>query len=406
MIFKSAILNDLALADVKVLDLGDSIACNYCTRLLADYGADVIKIEVPGYGDPTRNVGPFPGDLPDSEMSGLFIHLNGNKRGVTLDITTSSGGRIFRDLVKRSDIVVEGFDPGYLATIGFSDETLREFNPGLVHTAITPFGQTGPYSGYKATDVGIFAMSGRMYVHGLPDEMPLSYGPNVVWYQVATTAAVATMGALFGSRLHGIGQMVDIAAIEALAGNVDNRPLFYEYTGLKTSRHRWPGGVPQGAYPCKDGYIVFGVGYDRYFQRLCEAMGRPDIYEDPRWANSQARSDNSEEFEAILIGWTMEFTKEDIFELCQAHRVMCAPLLSFEELFRNPQLVAREYFLENQYDNAGSFTETGAPFKMTESPWRFYRRAPLLGEHNAQVYCKELGYSGDDLASLRASGVI
>ena len=399
-------MEDQALSDVQVLDLGDSIACTYCARLLADYGADVIKIEPPIHGDPTRRIGPFPDDLPDPEAGGLFIHLNGNKRSVTLDITTPAGGRILKDLVERCDILVEGFHPGYLSTLGLAYETLSEVNSGLVHTSITPFGQTGPYRGYKATDVGALAMSGRMYAHGLPDEMPLAYAPDVIWYQVGTTAAVASMGALFASRLHGIGQQVDVSAMEALVGNVDNRLLFYEYTGVKTSRQRWPGGVPQGAYPCRDGYVVFGVGYDRYFRRLCEAMGRPDICEDPRWATSQARAENSEEFEAILIGWLMEHTKREVFQVCQAHRVMCAPLLSFEELFHDPQLVAREYFVETVHSKVRRLVETGAPFKMTESPWRVHRPAPLIGEHNSQVYRDELGYSQKDLVRLRANGVI
>lgn len=397
---------DQALSDVRVLDLSNNVAGAYCTRLLADYGADVIKIEPPFHGDPSRRTGPFPNDLPDPEKSGLFIHLNGNKRGITLDIASSAGGQILKDLVNRSDILVETFTPSYLPSLGLGYGDLESVNPKLVMTSITPFGQTGPYSNYKSTDVGVFAMSGRMYVHGLPDQAPLPYAPDVIWYQVGTTAAAATMGALFTSRVQGIGQQVDVSALEALIGNVDNRPLFYAYTGVKTPRQRWPGGIPQGAYPCRDGYVVFGVGYDLYFRRLCDAMSRPDIYQDPRWATIQARTENAEEFEAIFIGWLMEHSKGEVFQLCQAQRVMCAPVLSFEEMMQDPQLVARSFFAKTDHPKIGRLPTTGAPFRMTRTPWQTGRPAPLLGEHNSTVLCDELGYSREEAARLRAHGVI
>jgi crotonobetainyl-CoA:carnitine CoA-transferase CaiB-like acyl-CoA transferase len=214
------------------------------------------------------------------------------------------------------------------------------------------------------------------------------------------------MGALFSSRSHGIGQQVDVSAQEALAGNVDNRILFYAYSGEKTTRDRWPGGIPQGAYPCEDGYVVFGVGYDLYFRRLCDAMDRSDIYQDARFATYDARSANAEEFEAIFIGWLMEHTKYEVFEKCQAHRVMCAPLLSFEELMDDPQLKARGFFSRSDHPATGPLPATGAPFIMTATPWQTLRPAPLLGEHNTEVFGQELGYSLEELARLRTHGVI
>ena len=183
-----------------------------------------------------------------------------------------------------------------------------------------------------------------MYVHGLLDREPLPYAPDVVWYQVGATAAAATMGAVFVSQRQGVGQQVDVSAQEALIGNVDSRSLFYEYTGVKTSRERWPGGIPQGAYPCQDGYVVMGVGYDVYFRRLCEAMGMPEVAKNPRFAESEDRSRNAEEFDALFIEWLMQHTKREVFALCQAHKVMCAPVLTFEELLEDPQLKARGSF--------------------------------------------------------------
>ena len=280
-----------------------------------------------------------------------------------------------------------------MASLGLGFEALKRINPALVMTSITPFGQTGPYRNYKATDFGVFAMSGRMYVHGLPERAPLPYAHDVVWYQVGATAAAATLGGLFVSSLQGVGQQVDVSSLETLVGNVDSRSLFYEYTGAKTSRERWPGGIPQGAYPCQDGYVVMGVGYDLYFRRLCDAMGRPDIAQDPRFAESAARSRNAEEFDALFIEWLMQHTKREVFELCQAHKVMCAPVLSFGELMEDPQLKARRFFSRTEHPEVGALPELGAPVKMSETPWRGGQTAPLLGQHTKEILrdCLDVG---------------
>ena len=275
-----------------------------------------------------------------------------------------------------------------------------------MQTSITPFGQTGPYSGYKATDFGVFAASGRMYPHGEEDQEPLPYAPDVAWYQVGATAAVASMGAVFSARLQDVGEHVDVSAMEALLGNVDNRVLFYAYTGEKTPRRRWPAGAAQGAYPCLDGYVVFGVGYNVYFRRLCDAMDRPEIFQDPRWSTSQARAQNVDEFEAILIEWLMRHTRRRIFQLCQAQRVMCSPIFSFEELLEDPQLVARGFFVETAHPVAGLLHDTGPQFQLTETPWQSERPAPLLGQHNREVFCDTLGISAAQLDRLRATRVI
>ena len=397
---------DIALSDVRVLDLSDNIAGAYCAQSLARCGADVIKIEPPLLGDPTRRAGPFPGDLPHQEKSGLFMHLNGNKKGITLDISTEAGQGILKKLVAKADVLIETFAPTYLPSLGLSFQDLEHVNPALVMTSITPFGRTGPYKSFKATDIGVFAMSGRMYVHGLPDLAPLPYAPDVIWYQVGATAAAATMGGLFTARFQGVGQQVDVSALESLVGNVDSRCLFYAYTGVKTTRERWPGGIPQGAYPCRDGYVVIGVGYDVYFRRLCDAMGRPDICQDPRWASSEARAENAEEFEAVFIEWLMQHSKLEIFELCQAHRVMCAPVLSFEEMMLDPQLAARSFFTEVNHPTVGRLPAMGAPFKMTETPLQSPAPAPSLGQHNVEVLSVELDYSLGEIAQLKTRGVI
>ena len=394
-------MSQSALSDVTVLDLSDNIAGAYCGRLLAGFGADVIKVEPPRLGDPARNVGPFPGDVTHPEKSGLFLHLNAGKRSVSLDWETQEGCETLKRLATKAHVLIETHPPGFMASLGLGFDALEEVNPTLVMTSITPFGQTGPYRNHKATDFGVFAMSGRMYVHGLPERAPLPYAHDVVWYQVGATAAAATLGALFVSSLQGVGQQVDVSALEALVGNVDSRSLFYEYTGVKTSRERWPGGIPQGAYPCQDGYVVMGVGYDLYFRRLCDAMGRPDIAEDPRFAESTARSRNSEEFDALFIEWLMQHTKREVFELCQAHKVMCAPVLSFQELMEDPQLNARRFFSRTEHPRVGELPELGAPVKMSETPWRVGQTAPLLGQHTEEIFRDFLDIREKEVAGSR-----
>ena len=376
---------DSALSDVIVLDLSDNVAGAYCGRLLAGFGADVIKVEPPGFGDWVRGVGPFPRDIPHPEKSGLFLHLNAGKRSVVLDLGREDGRDALKRLASKAHVIIETSPPGMMASMKLGFDVLKESNPSLVMTSITPFGQTGPYRNYRATDFGVFAMSGRMYVHGLLDREPLPYAPDVVWYQVGATAAAATLGGLFVSRKQGIGQQVDVSAQEAMVGNVDSRCLFYEYTGVKTSRERWPGGIPQGAYPCQDGYVVMGVGYDVYFQRLCYAMGMPEVARDPRFAESENRSSNVEEFDALFIEWLMRHTKREVFELCQAHKVMCAPVLSFEEMMEDPQLEARNFFGRVMHPEIGEMPELGAPVKMSETPWLTGLPAPILGEHTEKV---------------------
>ncbi len=395
-----------ALEGVRVLDLGRGVSAPYCARLLADYGADVVKIERPPEGDPARRMGPFPEDVPHPEKSGLYLHLNMGKRGVTLDVESTGGAAILVELVRGADVLLENFPPTFLPSHGLGYDELHEVNPRLVMASITPFGQTGPYRDHPATEMGVFAMSGRMYTHGLADREPLRYAPDISWFQAGTTAAVPTMAALLMAQATGSGEHVDVSAMEAMAGNVDNRPLYYEYSGLKSERGNWPGGYPQGAYPCSDGYVVFGVGFDRFFGRLCRAMGMQDLEDDPRFATLAARMANLDEFEPIFLGWILQRTREEVFVACQDARVLCSPILGPGEIMEDPQLVARGYFREVEHPEAGKLTYPGPAFSVTGSLAGVWRPVPLLGQHNAEVYCDELGYSRGDLVQLRYAGVI
>jgi len=223
-----------ALSDVKVLDLTWHISGPYCTKLFADYGADVIKVERPGEGDPARGTGPFFQDDPHPEKSGLFLHLNTNKKSITLNLKSETGKRILKELVKDVDILVESFSPRVMPSLGLDYEVLEKVNPNLVMTSISNFGQTGPYQDFKMSELILSGMGGDMYSCGLPDREPVKMGANIVQYQVGTMAATATVFAFYAARYQGVGQHVDVSMMETQLGTIDRRApelLAYQYVG-------------------------------------------------------------------------------------------------------------------------------------------------------------------------------
>jgi len=398
---------DGAFSDLVVLDLGSDVTGPYCAKLLADYGADVIKIEDPGGGDSTRRAGPFPGDIPDPETSGMFLYLNTNKRSLTLNLKTASGRSLLLDLVKRANVLIENSPPGKMEDLGLGWEEMSQVNPKLVMTSITPFGQTGPYRNYAAEEMVVFALSSRMYSHGLNGREPLRYAPGMIWFQVGTTAAVATVGAVFAQRRFGIGQQIDVSALEALVGSVDVATIQYTMTGAKRAgrTHQTVSSL-SGVVPCLDGFMFMNANGERFFRRLVRAIGQPELAQDPRFSSGPSRTEHADEFDAIFIPWCLERTRREIFEQLQAYSVMCAPIQTVDEVFTDPQEVARDFFQEIDHPVAGRLLYPGAPFIMEESPWTVRRPAPRLGEHNEEILRGELGVSKQQMEELSAQGVI
>lgn len=396
-----------ALDGIRVLEIGTFISAPYCGKLFADYGADVVKIEPPGAGDPARRAGPFPGDEPHPERSGLFLHCNTNKRGLTLDLTTTTGQHLFRRLAENADVIIENFAPGTLASYGLSYDELRALNPALVLTSITPFGQTGPYANLPGGELIEFALSTRMAVHGDEGREPLRYGPDIGQFQGGITAAAATIAALWGAKEQGEGTHIDISMVEAMMGNVDSRLVMHLYDGSLTPRAAaTPGGYPMGAYPCADGFIIFASMGDRFFRRICRAIGRPDLLDDPRWADPLARPLHQDDWDVIFLPWLLERTRQQVFDDCQQFGVMCAPILDISETMVDPQSRARGFFIDIEHPVAGTLTYPGAPFIMEDGGFEIRRPAPTLGQHNNDVYCGELDLDGLDLVRLAAAGIV
>jgi crotonobetainyl-CoA:carnitine CoA-transferase CaiB-like acyl-CoA transferase len=402
-----------ALSGVKVLDLTWHITGPYCTKLLADYGADVIKIERPGKGDPTRSMGPFFKDDPNPEKSGPFLHLNTNKKGITLNLKTATGKTIIKDLVKKVDMLVESFRPRVMPSLGLDYATLKKLNPKLVMVSISSFGQTGPYRDFKASEIVEYAMGGEMHSSGIAGREPLKLGGNVIQYQAGTVAAVATMGAFYAAESQGIGQHVDVSIMETQAGTADRRIMYilgYIMAGVITSR--WPPPreavrmliMPQGVYPCRDGFVNT-LSLPQWWPRYIEALGMPELKDDPRFQNIYS-AEAGMEFDAIWYSWLADHDKQELFDIFLKSKIASAPLNSPEDLVKNPHLKDREYFVEIEHPETGEVTYPGAPFKMSESPWKIRDPAPLLGQHNKEIYCDLLGYTKDELVKLREGGII
>jgi crotonobetainyl-CoA:carnitine CoA-transferase CaiB-like acyl-CoA transferase len=403
---------EAALADITVLDLTHYIAGPYCTKLLADFGAEMIKVERPDGGDPARRYGPFPHDEPHPEKSALFLHLNTNKRDITLNLKTAAGRDLLRALVQHVDVLVENYSPRVMPSLGLGYETLKRLNPRLVMTSISNFGQTGPYRDYKAQDILIYAMGGPMHQTGVPERPPLKMAGNLMQYQAGAMAATATMVGIFAAATQGSGQHIDVSLFETQAGSVDRRTTFltaYAYAGEQARRqHSGPLGIfPRGIYPCLDGYIYIHTS-NEWWPRLVQMLERPDLLTDPRFATPAARlrTDYQAEFDAIFYPWLLERTKQEIMERAQAARVLATAVNTPQDVLQDPHFRARDFFVEVMHPDAGQVKQPGAPFRMSETPWRIRRAAPHLGQHNEEIYGGLLGLSQEELVVLREQGVI
>ena len=402
-----------ALEGVRVLDLTQHIAGLWCTKLLADYGADVIKIERPGSGDPTRSIGPFYHDDPHLEKSGLFLHLNTNKRSVTLNLKCPTGQDIARRLAQNVDIVVESFSPGVMADLGLGYPTLEKLNPRVVVTSISNFGQTGPYRDLKASEIVSSAMGGPMNVTGHAEREPLKLGGSIVAYQAGSVAAYSTMVALYQAEEDdGEGQHVDVSIYETQAGTRDRRTInltAYAYVG-KTGRRALPEGrLAAGTRPCADGYVnIMGLGGRSRFADMCRMIGHPELADDPRFNSPMARlnPEAAEAFDEYYIPWLMEHTKKEAVTIAQEHNLLAGPINTIEDLLDDPHFKERGSWEEIEHPYTGKVTYPGGHIRISDSPRLPARHAPLLGEHTVEVLVNELGHSRQELVFLRAAGVI
>lgn len=380
---------ELALDGVRVVDLSQGIAGPYCTKLLADLGAEVIKVEPPD-GDYTRGLGPFPGDVADPNKSGLFIHLNGNKKSVTLDIDSDEGRSALAKLISTADVFVESAMPGRMADLNLHYNDLKDACPDLIYTSVTPFGQTGPYAMYKGNSLATMALSGLMYITGDPDKAPLVTGGEPAEYFGALHAWVAILAALEHRGQHGGGQHVDVSWLEALGCADEYNTVMYSYLGAIRrrfySRHHIPT-FPSEIYACRDGYIVVIGGATGFPLMMAILLEQPELENNPLFQNLWLRTMQWQEFEAILRPYLAEHDWRDLLERAQELRIPFAAVLDPQMLFENEHVRERGYFAEIDQPGVGKLPMSGNLFRMSETPLR-HGPAPSLGEQNTDAVSK------------------
>ena len=400
------------LKGITVLDLTWHVAGPYGTKLLADYGADVLKIEQPGHGDPARAYGPFPNDEPHHERSGTFLHLNTNKRSITVNLRDEAGKQIVKELVQWADVVTESFAPGALASLGLGYGSLRAINPSLVMCSISNFGQTGPYRDWKATEFTLAAMGGLTITTGAEDREPLKSTDHLQEYQAGSIAAFAVLGALTQRDRDGTGQHIDVSIHEIASSSADRRNTLltgYAYTGLISGREpALASSLPLGIYPCQDGYIWLVVSPTARWPRFMEMLGRPDLIDDPElrkpgfWTQPEAK----DLVDSLLYPWLMDRTKEQVMQEAQAARIAGTGMNSIPEVLMDAQFNARGFWVEADHPEAGRLPYTGPSYRTEGGPWQLKSTAPLLGQHNEEVLMGSLGFSSGELVILRETGAI
>jgi crotonobetainyl-CoA:carnitine CoA-transferase CaiB-like acyl-CoA transferase len=418
------------LSPYRVLDLTDERGY-FSAKLLGDLGADVIKIEKPE-GDPGRRFGPFYHDIPDPEKSLFWLGLNTNKRGITLNLESSGGRAIFKKLCKTADIVIESFDPGHMEKLGLGYQELDKINPGLIMASISGFGQSGPYKDYKAPSIVLWALSGQGYVTGEADLPPLSPSYPIPYFFGAMQAAIGAMIALYQRGVTGRGQYIDATSLLSLAWAVGSDPKglwMNDKTMVKRSGRYWPRPQPRPdgtvsyvnvplTYPCKDGGVKFFPFVEEGMLHSTNGMTQWAIEEGfgneamrtVNWRTWNWQTAPQQTVDEITGGYErlfMTHTKAELFEEAQKRGIQLYPVFTAEDMLKFPQLSIRQYWEKVAHPELGAeITYPGAFTQLGQGSCRIRRRAPLIGEHNEEIYIGEMGMSKKDLSLLKQAGDI
>jgi len=393
------------LAGLTVIEMGTLIAGPFCGQILGDFGAEVIKIEDPAAGDPMRQWGR---SLPKGH-SPWWPVIGRNKKSVTLNLRTPEGQDIARQLIGGADVLVENFRPGALEKWGLGYEALSAANPGLVMARVSGFGQTGPYASRAGYALIGEAMGGLRYITGEPDRPPARAGISVGDSLAGLHAALGVMMAIHARHRTGRGQIVDAAIYESVLSVMENLITEFALTGYIRERSGsvLPGIAPSNAYPTRDGaLVVIGANQDTLFKRLCEAMGRPELAADPRYAGHAARGENQRELDDLIGAWTATLDAEALLELMETHGVASGRVFRAPDMLADPQFAARQAIVETPHPVFGSVKMQNAFPKLTETPGSVRWPGPALGEHTEAVLAERVGLPVSRLADLRARGVI
>jgi len=394
------------LASVRILDLTAGVSGPWCTKLLADYGAHVIQAERPGVGDESRGHGPFPGGIPDRERSALFLWLNTSKRSITLDIATATGRELALRLAAQCDTVVVDRSASELERLRLTHEDFAAVNPRIVTTSVTAFGLSGPYADWRATNLTSYATGGQHYLTGDGDREPIQNGGYQALYQAGTWAFGATLAAVWNARETGVGQRAEVAGQEVMAAILEIYMPDFAYRKAETllTRRGNMATAVVGIYPVIDGHIGIHA-MPKNWPQLLDALDMHWMAEDERFQDNRARLRNNDELMAQLYTWTAGVTKAEAYERGGQYRAPISPVNTMADLLASPHLDARGFFREVEHPATGTMRYPGSPARLPATE-PAVRPAPLLGQHNAEVYGEMLGISARELAALSAVGVI
>ena len=401
------------LAHIRVLDLGRIMAAPWATQILADLGADVIKVERPKAGDDTRSWGPpflKDGEGKRTREAGYYLSVNRGKRSVTIDISKPKGQAIIRALAATADVVIENFKAGALAKYGLDAASLRATKPELIYCSVTGFGQDGPRSDQAAYDFAIQAMGGLMSVTGERDDMPgggpQKVGVPVIDLMTGMYAAVAILAALVRRGETGNGETIDLAMLDVAAAFLSNQAMNHLVSGNipKRGGNRHPNIQPQDVFACADGFFVLAVGNDGQFVKLCQVLGRPEWAGDPRFSTNPARVAANPELTPLLVEAFAGWQRDAIVTALDAAGVPAAPINTIDQVFRDPQVQHRKMLQHVPHPLGGTVPQVVSPIRFLDEPLRFDRAPPLLGQHTADVL-REIGLDDAARAALAEEGL-
>jgi CoA:oxalate CoA-transferase len=390
-------------ANLKVLDLTRVLAGPYASMMLADYGADVIKIESPEVGDDSRAFGPFVG-----KESAYFMSLNRGKRSMTLNLKLPEAQGLFKEMVKKADIVLENYRPGTMEKFGLGYDVLREINPKIIYAACSGFGHSGPYMEKAAYDVIVQGMGGIMSITGHEGGEPTRVGASVGDITAGLFTVIGIVTALYARTTTGVGQKVDVGMLDCQVAILENAIARYLVTGNVPGPigNRHSSITPFEAFSAQDGYIIIAVGNDRLWAKFCELIGRQELIADERFATNAARTKNQKQLKAVLDGVFPGRKVDEWIELLEGAGIPCGPINTVDRVLKDPQVIAREMIVEIEHPVAGRLKMPGLPIKLSATPGAVEKPAPLLGEHSEEILRDVLGMTAGQVAGLRAKNIL
>ncbi|HOV29443.1 MAG TPA: CaiB/BaiF CoA-transferase family protein [Synergistales bacterium] len=390
-----------ALENIRVLDFTRVLAGPFCTMMLADLGAEVIKVERPQEGDDARSFGPFVG-----KESAYFMSINRNKKSICLNLKNRDAIAVVKRMIPKIDVVVENFRPGVMDKLGLGYEELRKLNPGLIYATSSGFGSTGPYSQLPAYDLILQGMGGIMSITGEDADHPIKVGSSIADIFAGVFCAIGILAALNHREKTGEGQMVDVSMLDCQVAILENAISRYFVSGENPVPigNRHPSIAPFATLHTASGFLNIAVGNDSLWEKFCQLIGKPELVKDPRFVDNDSRNRNWDSLKPILEDVLRKETKESWIERLQAAGVPCGPINTIADVVKDPQVLHREMIVEIEHPVAGKLKMPGCPIKLSETPASVEKPSPTLGQHQEEILCGFLGLDREEFERLQNSG--